>query len=413
MEIQRGLGKNIDDVVPIEIGNYHFLGIGINKYIHWKPLANAVNDIVAISSLLREQYHFDSENISLIQNENATRKNIVNTLHYYTDKAKFINDSLIIYFSGHGYLDKNKDGYWVPYDSFPNDIDSYLPNLIIHNIISKLSFRHVLLISDSCFSGSFIRTERDVSTEVLIAQELEQKKSRWIITSGGKDQTVSDGFNNNSPFAEALISELTHNQKPKLIADELALRVRTITRGNADQLPQFEKLFGTGDLGGRFIFNKKTRQATIIEQPVAKNNTLEYTEEEKVKQKTALQQIEGTKLIQSFASQLSSYPFEIALTNIAPLLHRTLLQNGQIKSDIKNGSLKTAYEKIHLYHQPIVIKNANPTGRTFIGSLSTKEEGEEWIFSISRKNDAAGLPAYIRIFFPKNNSTPSIVGISL
>ena len=260
MDNDRGIGRPTGSTPSVKKGKKHILGIGINDYRHWSKLRNAINDLDKVVEILTERYDFDAQHITLFTEEKATRRNIVNILHQFTNPSVLgEDDSLLIYFSGHGFLDDNEEGYWVPVDSEKDDIDSFIPNLTIQSKIKNMKCRHVLLISDSCFSGSLMaKGERLASIETLVADELEVKKSRWIITSGGRDETVSDGSGKNSPFAEAIISELKHNTKQHFIADELAMRVRNITRGNATQMPQVEKMFQAGDLGGRFIFYLKT-----------------------------------------------------------------------------------------------------------------------------------------------------------
>jgi hypothetical protein len=259
----KGIGRLSSQATSsLKKGKKHLFGIGINDYKHWARLRNAVNDLDGIVNILTERYDFDPAHIKTLKEDEATRKNIVNTLHNYTDlNVLGEDDSLLIYFSGHGFLDENKDGYWVPVDSERDNIDSFIPNQTIQSKIKSMKCRHVLLISDSCFSGSLtMKGEQFTYKEELVADDLEKRKSRWLITSGGRDETVSDGSGENSPFAEAIISELKHNTKSRMIADELAVKVRSITRSNAVQMPQMEKIFEAGDLGGRFIFNLKDNQ---------------------------------------------------------------------------------------------------------------------------------------------------------
>ena len=132
--------------------------------------------------------------------------------------------------------------------------------------------RHVLLISDSCFSGSLLARADSYLDDTIVADALESRKSRWIITSGGRDETVQDGSGSNSPFAEAILSELRHNHQPKLLTDKLALRIRDITRANAPQMSQAEKLYEAGDLGGRFVFNLRDREADDWQSALSENS---------------------------------------------------------------------------------------------------------------------------------------------
>ena len=120
----RGIGRISTTTVNLK-GKLHFFGIGINDYHNWAKLKNAVNDVEAIAHVLQEQYYFEKENIVIFKNEEATRKKIVNKLHSYTEGGVLgTDDSLIICFSGHGYLDTNDDGYWVPVEYKEQDIDS-------------------------------------------------------------------------------------------------------------------------------------------------------------------------------------------------------------------------------------------------------------------------------------------------
>ena len=243
----------------IRKGKLHFFGIAINDYHNWSKLKNAVNDVEAIAHVLEEQYYFEKENIVIYKNEEATRKRIVNKLHSYTEGSLLgSDDSLIICFSGHGYLDNNEDGYWVPIESKEEDIDSYIPNGTIQSKIKGMKCLHVLLISDSCFSGSLISRGDLPSIKSLVAEELSKKKSRFVFTSGGYKESVLDGFGKHSPFAEAILSELRYNTNPLLISDELAFNVRRITHNNAPiQIPQFVPFAVAGDLAGRFVFRLK------------------------------------------------------------------------------------------------------------------------------------------------------------
>ena len=99
---------------------------------------------------------------------------------------------------------------------------------------------------------------RGDSTE-LLAEELESRNSRWVITSGGEKEQVEDG-EDNSPFALAIISELRNNKLKKIISDALALRLREITRSNANQRVQNGPLWDAGHAEGRFVFTLREKK---------------------------------------------------------------------------------------------------------------------------------------------------------
>lgn len=259
----KAIGKIDKLEFDVPKGTMHFFGIAIDKYANWQNLKNAVNDLEGMEKVLHEYYDFDKSNITTLKNEQATRKAIVNHLHNYTKTGKLGEfDSLLIYFSGHGDLDNNNNGYWVPVDSQKDEIDSFVANTDILNRIQNMKCLHVLLISDSCYSGSLTMKGAPSSLDNSVATTLAKKKSRWLLTSGDKKETVSDGSGKHSPFAEAILSELKHNNKPLLITDELALNVRKIAHNNAYQMAQYEPFSQAGDLGGRFVFRKKQSEET-------------------------------------------------------------------------------------------------------------------------------------------------------
>ncbi len=268
----------------IKIGKSFMLGIGINEYVNpeWPRLNNAVNDIEAIAELLGKRYRFDE--IRLVRDGEVTRERMEEEIYRYTDEAVLgPDDSLLIYYSGHGHLDKNEKGYWVPVGAKKGAIASYLPNSRILELISDMKARHVLLVSDSCYSGSLFTQDRSMANTELVASELEKRKSRWAICSGREDQKVSDGTGKNSPFTEAMLQELMVNESGKINISRIAEMVMAITRSNKDQLPNFGPI--AGNLGGQFVFTLKNYKGnktgpSPIEKPTVVTRGKKDDEEE-------------------------------------------------------------------------------------------------------------------------------------
>lgn len=239
-------------------GRLIMVGIGINKYKHWSKLNNAVRDIENISYLLQHQYGF--ETMTLLEDEKATRSNIEQLLYDLTDKNKVgEHDSLLIYYSGHGHLDANDSGYWVPVDAEKGVIASYLPNSRIRELIASIKCKHLLLISDACFSGAFFVRGDDTGVYRGAIEEYEMRASRWAFCSGRHDELVSDGkAGEHSPFASAILQELSLNKTNKLNIGKLADTVTYITRANYQQLPEANPIQNAGHKGGQFVFTPKT-----------------------------------------------------------------------------------------------------------------------------------------------------------
>ncbi|MCB0613467.1 MAG: caspase family protein [Phaeodactylibacter sp.] len=234
----------------------YFLGIGINLYQNFSPLNNAVKDVVDMARLLEEQYDIDEAII--ITDREATHDNIIAHLDALKQKTGS-NDKLLIFYSGHGHLDENQKGYWIPTDAEKDNTAHYIRNSTIRDYIEDFKALHTLLISDSCFSGSLF--VRGVSRSSLAVEELEKRKSRWALCSGRHDEEVYDGKpGENSPFTTSILDTLRQSILPKINIAKLADMVIELTRSNYQQLPEGNPLYGVGHKGGQYIFRRKANE---------------------------------------------------------------------------------------------------------------------------------------------------------
>ena len=154
-------------------GSQWLFVIGIDTYIHWPRLNTAVNDAKAVKDVLLSRYHFEKGNLIELYDEQATRKNIIGKLRYLAGKVRK-DDSVVIFYAGHGHLDPiTKDGSWIPVESGTNDASAWISNHKIKNYLNvdAIKAKHILPISDSCFSGDFFRGHRgklpQVNDEVI------------------------------------------------------------------------------------------------------------------------------------------------------------------------------------------------------------------------------------------------------
>lgn len=251
-----------------------FLGIGINTYKEFPSLNNAVKDIEDIKTVLLDTYNFAPDKTILLLNEEATKENIVDQLDRLAESVK-PKDKLLIYYSGHGHLNQHTGlGYWIPYDAKRDKTSNYILNSTVRDYIKVIQARHILLISDSCFSGSLFVRGAKRSADIAM-EELESIPSRWAICSGRHDEQVYDGEpGKNSPFAESILETLRKNEKRLLNVAKIADRVVEQTRANYEQLPEANPLYGVGHKGGQFIFRLKTDENADWGQ-AENENTLE------------------------------------------------------------------------------------------------------------------------------------------
>jgi len=233
--------------------------IGINTYIEWPRLKTAVNDARAVKKVLLSRYCFDKKNLIELYDEQATRKNIMKKLVYLANNVR-TDDSLVMFYAGHGHLDPiTKEGSWIPVESGIKDVSAWISNHDIKKYLSvdAIKSRHILLVSDSCFSGDFFRGARGklpaVTDEVI--KRAYKLTSRQAITSGGLEPVSDDGFGNNSVFSHFFVKTLKENQKPFFIPSDLFPDVKAGVVENAEQFPRYGTLKDTGgQQGGELIF---------------------------------------------------------------------------------------------------------------------------------------------------------------
>ena len=231
-------------------GTTYILSIGIDAYTHCRTLNNAQRDAQAFEEVMKEVYGFDERNIYRVYEADATRKGIWKAFQEM-QKRLTSEDNLVIYYAGHGYLNKSLDwGYWVPVDAIPQEEDTYIRNQDIMDFIKTMNCYHLVLISDSCFSGSFFRARDPFET-------FSKDPSRWAITSGRKQKVMDGDPGLGSPFSKYLIKYLRQNPGAMLLS-ELGHKVKISTNAHTElyQTPQAEPLQIKGHEGGEYVFRR-------------------------------------------------------------------------------------------------------------------------------------------------------------
>ena len=234
------------------MGRYRALVIGINDYRHITKLETAVNDATAMHALLKQSFGFDSELLL-----DPDRYTLVRKLDELRAELE-AEDNLLIYFAGHGFLDREADqGYWLPIDAEEDSQANWIPVSTVTGTLRAMAAKHVLVISDSCYSGTLTRdapvpleTGADRRKELL---RLSTKRARKALTSGGLEPVVDGGGSGHSVFTGALIGVLRAADAP-IDGYSLFTQLRRSVVINADQTPTYGDIRLSGDEGGDFIF---------------------------------------------------------------------------------------------------------------------------------------------------------------
>lgn len=235
----------------------HLLVIGIDRYAHahFSPLNNAERDARSFVDVLKQKYDFSDERITSIFNAEATDRNIRSALRKL---ARDLNreDNLIIYYAGHGELERDSDwGYWVPYEAEPNeDYFGYIRNKDIIDLLERINCYHLVLISDSCFSGAFFNSNARSGLTTF-----SNDPSRWALTSGRKDEKVHDGPPEEGSYFNQYLTKYLKENDGQMLFSELANKVKIATNAHTRQYqkPRGEPLQIKGHEGGEFVFQPR------------------------------------------------------------------------------------------------------------------------------------------------------------
>lgn len=374
-----------------KIGTYYALIIGIQNYIDpgIPDLETPLKDAVDMADILKRKYGFKVE---FLLDSMATRRGIDSALRKIVSKAKS-EDSVLIYYAGHGELDRQyNDGWWIPVDAKAGISVTYMDNVLIQKAMRNLKARHVLLISDSCYSGTLFGQGRAMPS--LITEKyylnLYNEKSRWGMTSGNKTPVSDVGTGGHSIFAYQLIKKLENNNKSFLSTQEIHMAIAPIVANNSEQSPLCRPIKGTGDQGGEFIFISTVSRKSSQPKPSGNADTSliagrkkieqERKKLERLKQEIELKQIEQKRQeLEKLAVQLEKE------TTAKPKEQKAIEKKPELEHK------KNQVKKKQLENQPVKISSINPADQNIKikardnhyikysnGIIYDKKTGLEW-----------------------------------
>lgn len=253
------------------------LFIAIDDYENWEDLRNPIRDVEEIAGELFENFGFDTVIL-----RNPTEREIYEKLNEYVRSDYRPDDQLLIFFSGHGHLIRtSREGFIIPREAMSVTDDPFGSSFISHdrlrNIVASIPCRHVLLILDSCFSGTFderiVRGAAD-STGIKGVKRLNpedfENRTLFYLTAGG-DEYVDDG-SDHSPFARAFLLALRNfgdiNNDGIINFLELSAYIQNSVKGQKPTAGDFEE-----HEGGDFYLVRSDRD--IPETPGAEKGERE------------------------------------------------------------------------------------------------------------------------------------------
>ncbi len=239
-----------------DLGEYHALVIGNNIYDDLEDLNTAVEDATEIAGVLKNKYGYK---VKLLTNANLVT--MLTALNEYKEKlGKY--DNLMVYYAGHGLIDEtSKEGFWIPTNASKTDKSTWIPNKEISNFMSEMKAKHVMVVADSCYSGTLSGSSisplpEDVANEDILFTS--RVKARTVLTSGGLQPILDSGGNGHSIFASAFLDVLNENDGVMegyriFRAMSQQVRLRSSLAG-LKQIPEYSAIKHAGHEGSEYYF---------------------------------------------------------------------------------------------------------------------------------------------------------------
>ena len=210
------------------------LVVGTSSYRSpdWVGLTNAAPDAQQLAKVLEERYGFATT--LLIDGD---RDDLKRALSRAAESAGE-DDDLLVFVAGHGYFDTtDKAGYLVLADGVRACDSGCYPLDNVRRALYGTRARHVLVMIDACYAGTFdlsvafgtntVQRGQPAAMRQLL-RDYDSTRSRLILASVGKAPTL-DGTPGlaHSPFVRVLLAELGRSDPDGVISvDHLALRLR-------------------------------------------------------------------------------------------------------------------------------------------------------------------------------------------
>lgn len=188
--------KPVAESSEVGVGDLYALIVGVSKYRHpdiakLKLADKDARDLAAFLGTQREL--FRKIHLKLLVNEQATQQEVNKQLLQELRLAGK-NDTVVLFFAGHGADDPNKPGdfFFFAHDSDPKSPEATAINMSGSRFMERLDSKRVLLIADACHSGGFA-SYKTRSTEPALQKFMRQMKEsegRLVLSASRGDEVA-------------------------------------------------------------------------------------------------------------------------------------------------------------------------------------------------------------------------------
>jgi WD40 repeat protein len=239
----------------------HALLIGVSDYkTGWPQLPNVKNDLQDLQAGLKP--YFETVDVLLDPTVAKLRDQVSEFLLGQWNKP---DERLFIYYSGHGFTDFNEssrdyDGYITGSDTPGVAIAKAVSFFEVDSWSRQTRARHVLMVFDSCFSGSLFQTmgptPEPPKNDFDSVRILLRKPMRYYITAGRQNEEVAADSTFATLLLRGLSGEADFFHDGIISADELGsyLYHQVPNYSPRPQTPQFKSIGSAKLSEGQFYF---------------------------------------------------------------------------------------------------------------------------------------------------------------
>jgi len=213
------------------------------------PLETPIADVSQIASVLQTRFGFETRIV-----KDAGKTKLIEALNSIAAEAK-PDDAVLLMYAGHGYLMEDiKMGYWIPVDASVKTAQGWISNSDISKLLAAIPARQLILISDSCYSGSLTKEQKLAQGKELKADEILKQRSVLVFSSGADEPVSDEGKDGHSIFAWNLIKTLKTTGSLTPGAQIWSVVSKDVTKEYPQQ-PQYGAVVSAGHVeGGDFLF---------------------------------------------------------------------------------------------------------------------------------------------------------------
>lgn len=224
--------------------------VGNNAYATPIPsLETPIADVSKVADVLQTRFGFEIQIV-----KDAGKAKIIEALNNIAAEAK-PDDAVLLMYAGHGYLMEDiKMGYWIPVDASVKTAQGWISNSDISKLLAAIRARQLILVSDSCYSGSLTKEQKVVQGRDMKPEEILKQRSVLVFSSGADEPVSDEGKEGHSIFAWNLIKTLQGTGGLTPGAQIWSVVSKGVTNEYPQQ-PQYGAVVSAGHTeGGDFLF---------------------------------------------------------------------------------------------------------------------------------------------------------------